>query len=174
MALYLECHLCFKSVNEEVCMSTQITTNNLLSNQAIELKTPQNIEQDNVEAKVSDYNSSGRKVIFSAENEKISLYNFDKNNIKASEGSTKNTKEDALELEEAVKVVADFMHLSIQNVNFQKDETSNKTIIKVFDTESNDLIKQFPSEEIIDIAHKILALRQDVGLKTGILLDEQV
>jgi uncharacterized FlaG/YvyC family protein len=47
-------------------------------------------------------------------------------------------------------------------------------VIKVFDGESKDLIKQFPSEEFLDIANKILALRQDIGLKTGILLDEQV
>lgn len=153
-------------------MSAQITTNNLVSNQGIELKTPQNNLPENVD--VNDYNLSGQKVTSDAVSESIELSNVDKKAINDLAESKKNTKDSASELEEAIEVVADFMQLSTQNVNFQKDETSDKTIIKVFDTESQDLIKQFPSEEVIDIAHKILALRQDIGMKTGILLDEQV
>ncbi len=155
-------------------MSAQITTNNLVSNQGIELKAPQNLVPENVKVKVNDYNLSGQKVTFDAVSESIELSNVDKKAINDLAESAKNTKESASELEEAIEIVADFMQLSTQNVNFQKDETSDKTIIKVFDTESKDLIKQFPSEEVIDIAHKILALRQDMGMKTGILLDEQV
>lgn len=153
-------------------MSAQITTNNLVSNQGIELKTPQNNLPENVD--VNDYNLSGQKVTSDTVSESIELSNVDKKAINDLAESKKNTKDSASELEEAIEVVADFMQLSTQNVNFQKDETSDKTIIKVFDTESQDLIKQFPSEEVIDIAHKILALRQDIGMKTGILLDEQV
>lgn len=155
-------------------MSAQITTNNLVSSQGIELKAPQNLVPENVEVKVSDYNLSGQKVTSAAESESVKLSNADNKTINDLSASTSNSKESASELEEAIEVVADFMQLSTQNVNFQKDETSDKTIIKVFDTESKDLIKQFPSEEVIDIANKILALRQDIGMKTGILLDEQV
>ena len=79
-----------------------------------------------------------------------------------------------LALDEAMESIAEFMHLSTQNVNFQKDDSTDKTIIKVFDSASNELIKQFPSEEVIEIAQKIAELRQDVGMKTGILLDEKV
>lgn len=77
-------------------------------------------------------------------------------------------------LEDAVEVIADFMNLSIKNVNFAKDDGSDKTVIKVFDSESKELIKQFPSEEVLEIAQRIVELRQDVGKKTGILLDEKV
>ena len=155
-------------------MSAQITTNNLVSSQGIELKAPQNLVPENIEVKVSDYNLSGQKVTSAAESESVKLSNADNKTINDLSASTSNSKGSASELEEAIEVVADFMQLSTQNVNFQKDETSDKTIIKVFDTESKDLIKQFPSEEVIDIANKILALRQDIGMKTGILLDEQV
>ena len=161
-------------MNEEACMSAQITTNNLVSSQGIELKAPQNLVPENIEVKVSDYNLSGQKVTSAAESESVKLSNADNKTINDLSASTSNSKGSASELEEAIEVVADFMQLSTQNVNFQKDETSDKTIIKVFDTESKDLIKQFPSEEVIDIANKILALRQDIGMKTGILLDEQV
>ena len=61
-----------------------------------------------------------------------------------------------------------------RNVNFTKDNDSGKTVIKVFDIESKELIKQFPSEELISIAQKIQALHQEVGGKVGILLDRTI
>jgi flagellar protein FlaG len=152
-------------------MSTQITSNNLFSNQTIEL-TPKNLEQGNV--KGEDYNSNADKVTLSVDSESKTPYDLEKNSLKNTQDSSLKLEENDSEIEEAIEVIADFMKVTTQNVNFYKDETSDKTVIKVFDGESKDLIKQFPSEEFLDIANKILALRQDIGLKTGILLDEQV
>ena len=78
------------------------------------------------------------------------------------------------ELEQAIAVVADFINQPPRNVNFTKDNDSGKTVIKVIDNESKELIKQFPSEELISIAQKIQALHQEVGEKAGILLDKRV
>ncbi len=153
-------------------MSTQVTSSNLFINQTVELKSPQSKAQDNIEVKPEDYNANSEKVTFSDESN--SQFNIENNSIKASQDSSTDVEKTDDEIEEAIEVIADFMQLSTQNVNFYKDETSDKTVIKVFDGESKDLIKQFPSEEFLDIANKILELRQDIGLKTGILLDEQV
>jgi flagellar protein FlaG len=152
-------------------MSTQITSNNLFSNQTIEL-TPKNLEQGNV--KGEDYNSNADKVTLSVDSESKTPYDLEKNSLKNTQDSSLKLEENDSEIEEAIEVIADFMKVTTQNVNFYKDETSDKTVIKVFDGESKDLIKQFPTEEFLDIANKILSLRQDIGLKTGILLDEQV
>jgi flagellar protein FlaG len=84
------------------------------------------------------------------------------------------SEEKPLVLDEALELISDFMQLSSRNVNFQQDEVSDKTVIKFFDTESKELIKQFPSEEVLEIAQKIVSLRQDVGEKTGIFLEEKV
>jgi flagellar protein FlaG len=154
-------------------MSTQVTSNNLFSNQTIEL-TPKNSEQVNVKVKADDYNSNTDKVTFSADSEGKTPYNFEKNSLINTRDSSLKLEENDSEIDEAIEVIADFMKVTTQSVNFYKDETSDKTVIKVFDGESKDLIKQFPSEEFLDIANKILSLRQDIGLKTGILLDEQV
>ena len=61
-----------------------------------------------------------------------------------------------------------------RNVNFTKHDDSGKTVIKVFDKTNNELIKQFPSEEILMIAGKISSLHQEVGQQTGIFLDESI
>jgi flagellar protein FlaG len=154
-------------------MSTQVTSNNLFSSQTIEL-TPKNSEQDNIKVKGEDYNSNTDKVNLSVDIESTTPYNFEKNSPNNVQDSSLKLGENDSEIDEAIDVIADFMKVTTQNVNFYKDETSDKTVIKVYDGESKDLIKQFPSEEFLDIANKILALRQDIGLKTGILLDEQV
>ena len=75
---------------------------------------------------------------------------------------------------EAMKTISDFISMPIRTVNFTQDDGSEKTVIKVFDSESKELIKQFPSEEILMIAQRIVELQQDVSKKTGILLDESI
>lgn len=86
----------------------------------------------------------------------------------------KNEKESAKEIEQAFAEISEFMNLYNRNVNFSMDEKSDKTVIKVFDSDSKELIKQFPSEDLVKLAQKIRELRQDVDLKSGIFLDEKV
>ncbi len=82
--------------------------------------------------------------------------------------------EQVTDIDVAIETISEFIKLSNQSVNFQKDDSTDKTVIKVFDTQSKELIKQFPSAEVLEIAQKIAELRHDVSLKTGILLDEKV
>lgn len=86
----------------------------------------------------------------------------------------KDKAKEEKELENAIEVVSDFMKLYNRNVNFSLDEGSDKTIIKVFDSDSKELIKQFPSEDLLELARKIYDVRQDIDLKSGIFLDEKV
>ena len=86
----------------------------------------------------------------------------------------KTEKESAEEIEQAFAEISEFMNVYNRNVNFSMDEKSEKTVIKVFDSDSQELIKQFPSEDLIKLAQKIRELRQDVDLKSGIFLDEKI
>lgn len=86
----------------------------------------------------------------------------------------KSEKEQEAELDDAIEVVADFLNVSSRSVNFQLHDESERTVIKVFDNDTQELIKQFPSDEVLEIAKRIVELREDVGRKTGILLDEKV
>ena len=75
-------------------------------------------------------------------------------------------------LDAAIDVVSSFMNQPPRNINFTKDNDSGKTVIKVFDLETKELIKQFPSEELISIAKKIKTLHQEVAERSGIFLDK--
>ncbi|MFT5294063.1 MAG: flagellar protein FlaG [Colwellia sp.] len=90
----------------------------------------------------------------------------------------KEIKEKALDesvnVSDAMKTISEFINMPVRTVNFTQDDGSEKTVIKIFDSESNELIKQFPSEEILSIAQRIIDLQQDISKKTGILLDESI
>jgi len=146
-------------------MAMQITVNGNANDQFSELVSSKN----NVNKAAIIDKEKAAEVKLQQSEEKASLV--------AQEKDSKESviqEDDSILLDEAMESIAEFMHLSTQNINFQRDDSTDKTIIKVFDSASKELIKQFPSEEVIEIAQKIAELRQDVGLKTGILLDEKV
>ncbi|MGJ8692789.1 MAG: flagellar protein FlaG [Thalassotalea sp.] len=77
-------------------------------------------------------------------------------------------------ISDAMKTISEFINMPVRTVNFTHDDGSEKTVIKIYDSQSNELIKQFPSEEILMIAQRIVELQQDISQKTGILLDESI
>jgi flagellar protein FlaG len=82
--------------------------------------------------------------------------------------------DESVNVSDAMKTISEFINMPVRTVNFTQDDGSEKTVIKIFDSESNELIKQFPSEEILSIAQRIIDLQQDISQKTGILLDENI
>ena len=78
------------------------------------------------------------------------------------------------DLTDAIETVSSFIEPQIRNVNFAQDDSSGQTVIKVFDAQSRELIKQFPSDEILELAERIKGLQDEVADKTGILIDDKV
>ena len=52
----------------------------------------------------------------------------------------------------AVKQIQDVVKPSAQNLQISIDEDVNMTVVKVVDGESKKVIRQIPSEEVIEIA----------------------
>jgi len=59
------------------------------------------------------------------------------------------------ELEEAVKQVNDFLKPINNSIQFNLDDDTGKTVVKVVDLATKDVIRQFPSEEMLSIAKAI-------------------
>ncbi len=55
-------------------------------------------------------------------------------------------------VEAAVKAVKDFIQPMAGNLEFQVDDETGETIIKIVDSSSGELIRQIPSEEMLEIA----------------------
>ena len=61
----------------------------------------------------------------------------------------------ALSIEDAVKRLSDFVAPTQSQINFSIDEESGVRVVKILDSVSKEVIRQFPSEEAIEIARAL-------------------
>lgn len=74
------------------------------------------------------------------------------------------------QLQNAVDGINLAMRQSNQNLEFSVDTSTNKPVVKMVDTQTGDLIRQFPSEETLAIARSIDQFLQ----RQGLLLNQKV
>jgi flagellar protein FlaG len=58
-------------------------------------------------------------------------------------------------LETAVSNINDYVQNLQRSLQFTVDEASGKDIVTVLDTETEEVIRQFPSEEVLEIARRL-------------------
>ena len=63
----------------------------------------------------------------------------------------------SVEVKEAVSKLNDFAQKTQRDLNFQVDEDSGKTVIKVYDRNSEQLVRQIPNEEALEMAKRLSA-----------------
>ena len=81
--------------------------------------------------------------------ESASLY------TRAQENGAQAPSSSAEELELAVAKLNDYVQNTERKLNFQLDEEAGVTIIRVFDRQSDELIRQIPTEEAVSLAQKL-------------------
>jgi flagellar protein FlaG len=59
------------------------------------------------------------------------------------------------ELEKAVESINDFLQSSKRSLEFSVDETSGRTVIKVMDSERDEVIRQIPPETALELMQKL-------------------
>ncbi|UAA39490.1 flagellar protein FlaG [Paraneptunicella aestuarii] len=78
------------------------------------------------------------------------------------------------DIETAVGEVSEFVQAQNRNLNFSFSEESNRSVVKVTDSETGELIRQIPSEEVLRLSEKIRELQTDVGAAVGVLFNKEV
>jgi flagellar protein FlaG len=78
------------------------------------------------------------------------------------------------ELQQAVDVVNQAVALEQRSLSFSIDDVSGRSVIKVVDFETDELIKQIPSEELLKVAQDIKRLQDEMGQSIGLLIDSKV
>ncbi|MDR0440380.1 MAG: flagellar protein FlaG [Candidatus Accumulibacter sp.] len=58
-------------------------------------------------------------------------------------------------LQEAVEKIQKFVSMAACNIEFSIDEDSGRTVVKVVDRETKDVVRQIPSEEMLDLAQAL-------------------
>ncbi len=79
-----------------------------------------------------------------------------------------------VQLEEAVANVESFLKVQNRDLAFTIDEDTNRSVVTVKDSQSGDVIRQIPSEEVLKLADRIQELQQDVGNSVGVFINNQV
>lgn len=79
-------------------------------------------------------------------------------------GSGQNA--DAAELNAALERIREALAPVARNLQFSVDDDTGKTVVRIIDSSTNEVIKQFPSEEMLAISRSIdklqgLLLRQE-------------
>ncbi len=62
---------------------------------------------------------------------------------------------DAQQVENAVSKLNEYVQSTARTLNFQVDDESGKTVIKVYDRESDQLIRQIPNELVLELARRL-------------------
>ena len=70
------------------------------------------------------------------------------------------TEQKPIDVKEAVEKLSKLARSQQKFVNFSVDEETNSTVIKIFQSETGKLIKQFPAEEILAM---IAYIRKNIG-----------
>nr|WP_319492662.1 flagellar protein FlaG [uncultured Desulfobacter sp.] len=96
--------------------------------------------------------------------------NVENTQAKENRVSTNQNDKQQMSTEEVKDVVESFQEMSetIQTkLSFSVVEENNKIVVKIFDKESEELIRQFPSEEMLSLQDKMSDL-------AGFLFDQKV
>lgn len=80
----------------------------------------------------------------------------------------------AEQVDEALQVVNKAAVFEQRSLSFMVDEVSGRSIIKVMDKTTDQLIRQIPSEELLKVAQDIKKLQEEMGQSLGFLIDRQV
>jgi len=80
---------------------------------------------------------------------------YEKHREETDDASTASTESMDDRIKEAVARLNDYVQQAERKLNFQVDEEAGLTIIRVFDKQSDELIRQIPSEDAVSLARKL-------------------
>lgn len=73
----------------------------------------------------------------------------------ANKASIQRSKSDQPAVEEAVQQIADFVNKTRPELSFSVDEASGVRVVRIIDTTTKEIIRQYPSEEAIQLAQAL-------------------
>lgn len=77
-------------------------------------------------------------------------------------------------LNEAINTLNQVPVLKERNLSFSVDDLSGRSVIKLRDKQTDEVIKQIPSEELLKVAQDVKRLQEQMGQSVGLLVDNKV
>jgi flagellar protein FlaG len=76
------------------------------------------------------------------------------------------------DLDKAIAELQDFVDSLGRSLSFRRDESIEKSVITVRDTQTNQVVRQIPSEEVVAISRQIR--EEMMEMRAGFLMDKTV
>jgi len=90
--------------------------------------------------------------------------------VKSFEADT-NTREVSRELQTAITQMQDFASSADSKLAFTVDEKTERSVVTLKDKDSGDVIRQIPSQELLDIAAQVQKITSENGSAVGLLVN---
>ncbi len=81
----------------------------------------------------------------------------------ASAPQTADAEARSREVRETVQNLNDFVQRQDRALQFEVDDVTGDTVIKVMDSVTDEVIRQIPSEELLALARRMMQLHEDKG-----------
>jgi flagellar protein FlaG len=78
------------------------------------------------------------------------------------------------EVEQALDVVNQAAVFQQRALTFKLDEDSGRTVVTVIDKNTEQVIRQIPTEELLKVSQDIKKLQQEMGQSLGLLVNRKV
>lgn len=84
------------------------------------------------------------------------------------------TRASSVALTDAIDTLNQAAAMQQRNLSFSMDDLSGRAVIQVKDKQTNEVIKQIPSEELLKVAQDVKRLQNEMGQSLGLLVDNRV
>ena len=93
---------------------------------------------------------------------------------KATKAEAADQQPTAQDFEAVVAKLSDFVQAVERDLSFTVDDNTGDTVIVVKDRQTDEVVRQIPSEEVVQLAQKLLELQEELEGSKGNLLEVRV
>lgn len=92
-----------------------------------------------------------------------------KSDVKPEKAEKAAAEKPVIENEALVSKVENLSQIIRRNIEFSVDDATGQSVVRVVDSDTGELVRQIPSDEILNLISQVEEWREE--LKTGVLLD---
>lgn len=145
---------------------------------ANEIGIPSSVTPSSLQPSSKSGQSAAQVLSGMAEEQRVTTQDVEKQQEERAKDKVRKSDVSDKDIEKEVQNLQEFSKLQGWTVNFSVEKDLDQVVIKVMDANTNSMIRQIPSEELLAISKRIKDLREgDViggGSRVGLLLDKEI
>ncbi|PKQ74976.1 flagellin [Aeromonas sobria] len=145
---------------------------------ANEIGIPSSVTPSSLQPSSKSGQSAAQVLSGMAEEQRVTTQDVEKQQEERAKDKVRKSDVSDKDIEKEVQNLQEFSKLQGWTVNFSVEKDLEQVVIKVMDANTNSMIRQIPSEELLAISKRIKDLREgDViggGSRVGLLLDKEI